>query len=46
LGDLDVETRRDDTGFVKASVELDDNLARTVVVDDLELVDVAFREGQ
>ena len=37
----DVEAGRDDAGLVEAAVELDDNLARTVVVDNLELADVA-----
>ena len=27
LGDLDVETRGDDTGFVQPPIELDDDLA-------------------
>ena len=41
LSELDVETGRDDSALVDASVELDDDLARAVVVDLLELVDVA-----
>ena len=36
-----VETGRDDTGLVKTTVELDDDLAATVVVNDLELANVA-----
>ena len=38
---LDVETRRDDTGFVEMAVELDDNFARAVVIDDLEFTNVS-----
>lgn len=36
------EARRDDTALVDAAVELDDNLARAVVIDDLELANVAW----
>ena len=42
LGDLDVESRGDDTTLVDSTVELDDNLAGSVVVDDLESINVAF----
>jgi len=38
---LDVVSWRDDTSLVETSVELDDNLARSVVVDLLELANVA-----
>jgi hypothetical protein len=38
---LDVVAGRDDTGLVDAAVELDDDLAVAVVVDLLELADVA-----
>jgi hypothetical protein len=38
--DTDVESGRDDTGLVQSTVELDDDLASSVVVDDLELSDV------
>lgn len=41
LTELDVEARRDDTTLVDAAVELDDNLTGTVVVDLLELANVA-----
>lgn len=40
LGDLDVEARRDDTGFVEAAVKLHDDLAGTMVIDLLELANV------
>jgi len=40
LGNLNIESGRDNTGLVQASVELDNDLARTVVVDLLELADV------
>jgi len=39
---LDVEPGRDDTGLVQAAVELDDDLSRSVVVDLLELANVAM----
>lgn len=41
LGGLDVEAGGDDTSLVKTTVELDDDLAGTVVIDDLEFTDVA-----
>ena len=41
LVDGDVVAGGDDTGLVQATVELNNDLARTVVVDDLELADVA-----
>jgi hypothetical protein len=42
LAERDVEARRDDTGLVDPAVELDNDLAGAVVVDDLELADVAW----
>lgn len=39
--ELDVVARGDDTGLVQAAVKLDDNLAVAVVVDLLELANVA-----
>lgn len=39
--ELDVEAGRDDTGLVEAAVKLDDDLAVAVVVDLLELANVA-----
>jgi len=39
--ELDVKTGRDDTALVQAAVQLNDNLASAVVVDDLELTNVA-----
>jgi len=39
---LDVETRGDDTGLVQTTIELDDDLAGSVVVDLLELANVAM----
>lgn len=41
LVERDVEAGGDDTALVDAAVELDDNLAVAVVVNLLELVDVA-----
>lgn len=41
LVDLDVESGRDDSRLVKSTVKLDDDLAGSVVVNDLELSDVA-----
>lgn len=43
LVDGDVVAGRDDTGLVQAAVELNNDLARAVVVDDLELADVAYK---
>lgn len=37
---LDVESGRNDTALVESAVELDNNLARSVVIDVGELVDV------
>ena len=41
LVDLNVVSRRDDTGLVQAAVQLHYNLSRPVVVNDLELANVA-----
>lgn len=41
LAERDVEARGDDTALVEAAVELDDDLAGAVVIDLLELADVA-----
>ena len=41
LVDLHVVARRDDTSFVQTTVQLDDNLAWTMVIDDLKLANVA-----
>jgi len=41
LVEADVVAGRDDTALVEAAVELDDNLAGAVVVDLLELANVA-----
>lgn len=40
LAELDVEAGRDDTTLVDAAVELDNNFARSVVIDFLELANV------
>lgn len=45
LVNLDVESRRDDSGLVESSVELDNDLTGSVVVDDLEVTDVSWRVG-
>ena len=42
LVDLDVESGGDDTSLVEAAVELNDDLAGTVVVDLLKLADVTM----
>ena len=41
LADLDVEAGRDDAALVEAAGQVDDDLAASVVVDNLELADVA-----
>lgn len=38
----DVESGRDNTGLVQSAVELDDDLAASVVIDDFKFTDVAF----
>lgn len=43
VGETDVVAGRDDTSLVETAVELDDDLAGAVVVDLLELADVACR---
>ena len=45
MRNLDVVAGGDDTGLVEAAVELHDDLAGSVVVDDLELADVAWEGG-
>jgi hypothetical protein len=45
VAELDVVAGRDDTGLVDAAVELDDDLAVAVVVDLLELADVACNKS-
>jgi len=39
--DGDVEPRRDDTGLVQSTIQLDDNLSSSVVIDNLEFAYVA-----
>ena len=39
--DGEVEAGRDDTALVDATVQVDDDLAGALVIDDLELLDVA-----
>lgn len=41
ISDVDVEARRNDATFVDASGEIDNDLSGTVVIDDLELANVA-----
>ena len=43
--DLDVKARRHDAALVDAAAQVDDDLARAVVVDDLEVADVACAGG-
>jgi len=40
--DRDVEPRGDDTSLVQSTVELNDNFASSVVIDDLEFTNVAY----
>jgi len=40
LSDLDVEPGRNDASFIETAVQLNDNLAGTVVVNDFEFTDV------
>ncbi len=41
LIEADIETRGDDSALVDAAVELDDNLARAAIVNNLELTNVS-----
>ena len=41
VAELDVVAGGDDTGLVQTAVELNDDLAGAVVINDLELADVA-----
>lgn len=43
VGQADVVAGGDDTGLVETAVQLNDNLARSVVVDLLELANVACK---
>jgi len=43
LVDLDVVTGRDDTGFIQSAVQLNDNLSRPMIIDDLELSYVTWK---
>jgi len=45
LGETDVVAGRDDTGLVETAVELDNDLAGSVVIDLLELANVALRKS-
>lgn len=40
--DWDIETGRDDAAFVETAGQIDHDLSGTMVVDDLELADVAM----
>jgi len=42
IGETDVVTGRDDTGLVEATVQLDDNLAGTMIINFLEFTNVAM----
>lgn len=42
LAELNVEAGRDDTALVQATVQLDDNFARTMVINFLEFANVAY----
>ena len=42
LRQLNVESRRDDSSLVDSTVELNDNLARSVIVNLLELLNVTY----
>jgi hypothetical protein len=44
LSDLYIESRRNDTAFVQATVQLNNNLPRTVIVNQLKFANVAYKE--
>lgn len=46
IGETDVVSGRDDTSLVETAVQLNDNLAGAVVVDLLELANVACKNCQ
>ena len=46
IAELDVVAGGDDTGLVDAAVELDDNLAVAVVINLLELANVAWKRKE
>ena len=39
---LEVETGRDDAALVQTAVEVDDDLSSALIIDDLELTNVAW----
>jgi hypothetical protein len=41
--DRDVESGRDDTSLVQSTVELNDDLSTSVVIDDLEFTNVTYK---
>ncbi len=41
IGESNIETRANNTSFVDASTQVDNNLSRTVVIDDFEFLDVS-----
>jgi len=41
FGILYIETRTNDTALVEAASQLDDNLVRTVIIDNFEFTDIA-----
>lgn len=43
IGETDVVTGRDNTSLVKTAVQLDDDLARSVVIDLLEFTNVTCK---
>ena len=45
LGHLDVETWRDDARLVESTIQLNDDLSGTMVVDYLKFANVACKEG-
>lgn len=45
IGDADVVARGDDAGFVDAPVELNDDLAGSVIVHFFEFTDIAYIHG-
>ena len=43
IANSDVEARRDDTSLVKTAVKLNNNLARSVIINVLKLVNVTLK---
>lgn len=46
LGKFDIKAGRDDTTLVETTVEMNDNLSRTVIINNLKLLNVTCIWGE